>query len=94
MNDELDPAILARLVEWYDESEEPLSPDTLTEQLDGNHEAIADCLETFAANDFLAPVEGGYRPTVTARELLELDIDFEETVLVLDLNPPDGDGCN
>lgn len=91
MSSNLDPVILDDLVRRYDDDEQPLRPEELTDELDADREDIADCLEELEANDLLASLEDGYRPTVTVRELLELDIDFEETFVVLDIDPHDCD---
>lgn len=86
---DLDLAVLAHVVEWYDDDQQPVTLAALAATLDADEAAIRDCLDQLVANDLLAPVADGYRPTITARELLELDIDFEESLVVLDFDTPE-----
>jgi predicted transcriptional regulator len=67
--------LLTWLVDRYDTEEQPVTP-----------AEVANRFDSLESQCLLATVEGGYRPTVTARELLELDID-DDTFLVLDTGP-------
>ena len=88
---ELDLTLLARIVERYDHDERPVTPATLSAVVDANESAIEVCLAELASNELLASVDGGYRPTITARELLELDIDPEDALVILAFEAPDDD---
>lgn len=88
---ELDLTLLARIVERYDDDERPVTPATLSDVVDADESAIEVCLTELASHELLAPVDGGYRPTITARELLELDIDLEDALVVLEFEAPDDD---
>ena len=88
---ELDLKLLAHIVERYGDDERPVTPATLSDVVDADESAIEVCLEELKTNELLAPVDGGYRPTTTARELLELDIDLEDALVILDFEAPDGE---
>jgi Domain of unknown function. len=88
---ELDLTLLARIVERYGDGERPVTPATLSDVIDAEESAIEVWLDELASHELLAPVDGGYRPTITARELLELDIDPEDALVVLEFEAPDDD---
>lgn len=69
--------ILAALVVRYDERGSPLSPAVLATALDGDPDprAVERCLDRLVGCELAATEPDGYRPTVTGREFLELDID-------------------
>lgn len=77
---------LAEAVALYDARPAPVTPVALAEALDADVDTIRAYVNDFESNHLLQRVNGGYRPTVTARELLELDIDTE-TALILDPEP-------
>lgn len=78
--------LLSAVVERYDETEAPVTPSQLRECVDGDESAIRSRLEALRSNHLLTAVEDGYRPTVTGRELLDLDFD-RDSMLVLDSDP-------
>jgi len=77
--------LLAAIVDRYDECEQPVKPVEFA-RTPTQLQSIRDCFEDFNSKYLLAREDGGYRPTVTARELLELEIDDEE-LLLLDCDP-------
>lgn len=77
--------LLAAIVERYDECEQPVKPVEFA-RTPTQLQSIRDCFEDFESKYLLAREDGHYRPTVTARELLELDIEDNE-VLLLDCEP-------
>jgi predicted transcriptional regulator len=81
--------LLRRLVERYDDRDQPLSPSAVADCVDADIGCVEACIERFESNHLVTRVdENGYRPTVTARELLELDIDpDEDSLLILDSVP-------
>jgi len=83
---DIDLKLLARVVDRYDDSTGPVTAAGLADVVDGEESDIRECLAGLAANELLAPVEGGYRPTVTGRELLELDIDLENELVVFEFD--------
>lgn len=87
METELDLDVLEPIVARYDELERPVTARELVGVLEPSQSVIADCLSELADNELLAPEGDGYRPTITARELLELDIDAKSSMVVLDFEP-------
>jgi predicted transcriptional regulator len=67
--------ILAALVARYDERGSPLSPAVLADAVDGDPRAVERCLDRLVGCELAAAEPEGYRPTVTGREFLDLDID-------------------
>lgn len=86
---DIDLRLLARIVGRHDDTQQPVTAATLADVFDTEKPDIEERLASLAANELLTPAEDGYRPTVTARELLELDIDLEGNLVVLDFDPPD-----
>ncbi len=82
--------LLRWLVDRYDTEREPVTPAEVAEHFDGDTGAVDDALDSLESRCLLATAGDGYRPTVTARELLELDID-DDTFLILDTEPGDKD---
>ncbi|WP_247006089.1 hypothetical protein [Halorientalis litorea] len=77
--------LLAFVVDRYDEQGCPLTATDAATDLDVPPATVAARFERLADCDLLSAVEGGYRPTVTARELLALDCDGD--VVVVDPDP-------
>jgi predicted transcriptional regulator len=76
--------VLVETVDQYDETGEPVPAASIAASLDVPETALDPALESLQACELLAGTDRGYRPTVTARELLALDVDPDH-VLVLDL---------
>jgi len=77
--------LLAAIVDRYDQSGQPVKPEDFA-RTPTQLRAIRDCFEDFESKYLLAREDGDYRPTVTTRELLELDIEDDE-LLLLDCDP-------
>jgi len=77
--------LLAAIVDRYDQSGQPVKPEDFA-RTPTQLRSIRDCFEDFESKYLLAREDGYYRPTVTARELLELDIGGDE-LLLLDCDP-------
>lgn len=76
--------VLSWFVDRYDAAEQPVTPAAAADHFGIDVDTARSCFEEFESNHLLKPVDDrGYRPTVTARELLELDFDDSE-FLVLD----------
>jgi hypothetical protein len=75
-----------RLLEFvataYDEHDDPITPATAADEFDTTTAVVAERFERLADCELVRRVEGGYRPTVTGREFLALDLD--EGVVVVD----------
>jgi len=78
--------LLSVLVSEYDEQNEPLSPAEIAIAVDTESTTVRESFDDFESKHLLTPVDGGYRPTVTARELLALDLD-DGAAVILDPRP-------
>lgn len=85
--DRLHRRVLERIVEQYDEEEQPVTAVEVGVSCAIDEESVRACFETLERNHLIVPVsDSGYRPTITARELLELDLD-DDGVFILDAEP-------
>ena len=78
--------LLSRLVSQYDEREEPVTPAEMATVVDADPVTVRQFFEDFESKHLLKPAGDGYRPTVTAHELLALDID-DDALVILDAQP-------
>jgi predicted transcriptional regulator len=67
--------LLEYVVERYDRDEQPVRPEDAASDLDIETSVAVHCFAAFADCHLIAAEAEGYRPTVTARELLALDWD-------------------
>ena len=81
--------LLAFVVAAYDERDESPTPAAVADRFGTSTEAATAGLERLADCELLAQDDGGYRPKVTARELLELDVDGEFVVVDANADDPD-----
>lgn len=65
----------------YDDTDGPASVRSVATSLDEPVSRVRPVLTSLCRCDLLASVEGGYRPTVTAREFIELDLEFDDVVV-------------
>jgi predicted transcriptional regulator len=77
-------AVLETVVTRFDETTKPVTLATVAAALDLSPATVAPILSDLEGYELLRRTDGGYRPTVTARELLELDV-FDEELVVLDV---------
>lgn len=78
--------LLLELVDQYDEAGTPITPESVAAAVETDPETVRASFEDFESKHLLKPVDGGYRPTITARELLALDID-DDALVILDAQP-------
>jgi Holliday junction resolvasome RuvABC ATP-dependent DNA helicase subunit len=83
-------ALLTEITDRYQQAGEPVAVQELCESLDVPESAIEDSLDSLCEFELLERTDSGCRPTVTARELLALEIDPDE-VLVLDFVDAEGE---
>lgn len=76
--------VLLAVVEANDATDEPVPTGVLADSLGVSEDSLSEPLDSLCACELLEATGDGYRPTVTAWELLELDIDPGD-VLVVDL---------
>jgi len=67
--------VLAATVEYYDSTGGPVTPAAITDTLDRDEATVATRFRQLVDCELLAPVQDGYRPTVTGREFLDLDVE-------------------
>ena len=67
--------LLEYVVERYDREERPVRPADAAGNLDIDESVVTHCLTAFADCHLVVNEGEGYRPTVTARELLALNWD-------------------
>jgi DNA-binding IclR family transcriptional regulator len=83
--------LLEFVVGTYDDLERPLTPADAATRFGMPRERADECFDRLVECELLATVDDGYRPTITARELLELNIDDEFVVVDADLDECDPD---
>jgi len=76
-------SILVTVCELYDSTEEPVSLQQVATAADTSVPHVRPALKGLYQTEFLIRSGDGYRPTVTAREFLELDVELAD-VAVLD----------
>lgn len=76
--------VLVHLTDAYETTSRPQSVAGIAAALDASPDDVADVLASLEALELVTAVGEGYRPTVTAYELLELDV-LEEEFVVLDV---------
>lgn len=80
-------AVLAALVRAAEGAEEPLPATAVASRLDAAPGPVREDLERLAAMELVAVTEDGYRPTITGRELLELNLDGAAVVVDASADP-------
>lgn len=73
--------LLVSLVRAEDAGEVPLAARECAAALDADPAPVREDLDRLAAMELVAATDDGYRPTITGRELLELDLDGEAVVV-------------
>ena len=77
-------AVLVAVVDRAEETGEAVTMQEIALAIDASEAALDEPIDALCACDLLEATARGYRPTVTAHELLALDVDFED-VLVVDV---------
>ncbi|QCC51677.1 helix-turn-helix domain-containing protein [Halapricum salinum] len=77
-------SVLVTIVERTRETGEAVTAREIALAIDASEAALDEPIDALCACDLLEATARGYRPTVTAHELLALDVDFED-VLVVDV---------
>jgi hypothetical protein len=83
--------LLEFVVGTYDDLERPLTPADAATRFGMTREQADECFDRLVECELLVSADDGYRPTITARELLELDIDDEFVVVDASLEECDPD---
>lgn len=74
--------VLVTLVEMTGETDEAVPQATLAASLALPESTLAESLESLQQFELVTSTEDGYRPTVTAHELLAADIELGDTLVV------------
>jgi predicted transcriptional regulator len=74
--------LLQQVVARYDERNQPVTAASLADAVDSDVPDVTDRLARLEDCELLASEGAGVRPTVTGRELLELDIDDPEFFVI------------
>jgi predicted transcriptional regulator len=77
-------AVLRELVEQFETACQPLPPEKLASLVDTHCTEVTAALESLEDLHLVAIVDDGYRPTVTAFELVERDL-LDQGLLVIDV---------
>ena len=74
--------VLVTLQDHYDATEEPVTADTVAELCGESPADVIPVLRSLCGTEFVVETTDGYRPTVTAREFLRLDVELGDVVAV------------
>lgn len=74
--------VLVAVRDEYDAVDEPVGPEQIATAVGTTSKQIRPILESLCRSEFLAKTAKGYRPTVTAREFLELDVELSDVAVV------------
>lgn len=75
-------AVLVAVRDEFDAVDEPVSPQQIATAVGTTPRQIQPTLDSFCQAEFLGRTTDGYRPTVTAREFLELDVELSDVAVV------------
>lgn len=91
MNDGMKLGVLELLVEMYDRRGRCLTPGEVAQELSADTYDVTTALHELTRQHLACREEGGgYRPTVTTREFLDLDLDAD-TLVIIDPDPCEDD---
>ncbi|RLM95279.1 hypothetical protein [Haloarcula sp. Atlit-7R] len=74
--------VLVTLCDRYDATEEPVAPDTVADLCGESPADVIRVLRSLCGTEFVVETDDGYRPTITAREFLRLNVELEDVVAV------------
>lgn len=75
-------AVLRTTVEAYDADGEPVSVETIAASTGTTASQVVPVLRSLQQAEFVVETDDGYRPTITAREFLELGVTLESVTAV------------
>jgi len=74
---------LEALVELFDEEGGPIDPESLADRLNADSDEVRDRLAVLRSHELISETDDGdVAPTVTGRELLELDVSDDDFVVI------------
>jgi DNA-binding transcriptional regulator LsrR (DeoR family) len=74
--------VFLEVVDRYRDSGEPVTRRATADSLGVDRASLSRPLDSLCEVELLEVTEHGYRPTVTAEELLALDVDLDEVLVV------------
>lgn len=74
--------VLVTALDEYDAAGGPVSVESIAGAVSADPSRVRPVVAALSESEFLAETAEGYRPTVTARELLDLDIELDDVVAV------------
>lgn len=74
--------VLVAVRDEYDAVDEPIGPQQIATVVGTTPRQIRPILESLCRSEFLAQTGEDYRPTVTAREFLEIDVELSDVAVV------------
>jgi len=74
--------VLETVVDGYRRSGEPVTLQRVAGSTNWSEESLAEPIESLRDYELIEETDGGYRPTVTGRELLAADIDIDDVVVL------------
>jgi len=74
--------VLVAVRDEYDTVDEPVTPRQIATVVETPPRQIRPILKSLCRSEFLTQTAGGYRPTITAREFLELDVKLSDVAVV------------
>ncbi|QSG06038.1 hypothetical protein [Halapricum desulfuricans] len=79
--------VLAAAVKRYDATGQPVTAASIASALQQRESAVGTRLSRLVDCELLAPADGGYRPTVTGREFLDLEAECGPFIVDIDGDP-------
>lgn len=74
--------VLVTILDHYDATGDPLSVEALAEVCGVRQAELTPVLESLCQVEFIVATGSGYRPAVTGREFLQLDVELCDVVAV------------
>jgi predicted transcriptional regulator len=74
--------VLVAVLDEYDTVDEPVGPQQIATAVETTPRQVQQTLDSLCRAEFLTRTAKGYRPTVTAREFIELDIELSDVAVV------------
>jgi len=74
--------VLVAVLDEYDTVDEPVGPQQIAIAVETTPGQVQPALDSLCRAEFLTRTAEGYRPTVTAREFIGLDIELSDVAVV------------
>jgi len=74
--------VLVTLYDRYDATDTPVTAETIAQRCGESPADVVPVLHSLDRTDFIVETDTGYRPTITAREFLQLDVEFGDVVAI------------